>query len=41
MFLTLRCELSSGGGGLGGFWGGVITFCRLRSSWRRSVDATL
>ena len=25
----------------GGFWGGLITFCRLRSCWRRSVDATL
>ena len=43
--LMLRCELSSWGGfggGLGGvLGGGVITFCRLRSSWRRSVDATL
>ena len=28
------------GGGWGGF-GGVITFCRLCSSWLRSVDATL
>ena len=37
-FLVFLCFL---GGVRGGFWGGVITFCRVRSTWLRSVDATL